>query len=706
MVRKKRNVFILAIAFLLCFSCCFIINHFYADASDEYAIDEYVIEVDLEGYTLVDLPNGVEGHTYPVFSNQVVNTLGEKVGVADVIVFNEQGNPVPIVNGRFSTLTPGQYLVEYTFASGTDKIVEILSIDVMQKDEYVEMNYVFSDKIISTAYTGTKISIYEGAITGGLGKINKEFSVKYFGNYVDNFFVNYADNLVDYFIPNVEGVYEMSYTLKDVVGCEKIVSKKIEVVDSVKPIMDKVANIPVAYVGETICFNYSQAKLYIDGNIINVPIQVFVNNIDVTATMSFKPETSGDYVVKYVAKNIFDNSKIAEDCYILEVKDVLSDTAILIDGYLLLDGFSSEFRKVGNDLDEVLQDHIYVLTADGTKSEATMKYKNAIHQDYLNFSIGSEVQYTNYNKIVLTLCDSVYCEQKIEIELSPNRNGKTDIAINGEYVTTISKSLVDFDSRFANTKFNFTIDVNQGTLKDDGTTIAYIKNDTRGINFNGFDSEYAYYSLAMSNITNESRIKIISIAGQVISDAQKDRSKPFVIFSKNRSSAARLDIGDNILLEKPEVYDVYDTNCTIEFTLSSPDGTIIKKGLMTEDYILNIAQIGRYNVLYTAKDSSGNSTNVKGIIVGIDRDAPILEDVEIIEKSRVGKTIKLPEVVAVDEHDQSCSTWIAVITGPFQNYYLTKLEYTFTKAGVYKFVYGAQDSSGNMVQKEYVVTVS
>ena len=702
MVRKKRNVFILAIAFLLCFSCCFIINHSYANASDEY-----VIEVDLEGYTLVDLPNGVEGRTYPVFSNQVVNATGEKVGVADVLVFNDQGNLIPIVNGRFSTLTSGQYSIEYTFSSGTDKIVEILSVDVMEQNEYVEMNYVFSDKIISNAYTGTKISLYEGTITGGLGKIDAEFSVKYFGNYVDDYFVNDAGNSVDYFIPNVEGVYEISYALKDVVGCEKIVSKEIEVVDSDKPIMDKVANIPVAYVGETVNFNYSQAKLYIDGKIINVPVQVFVNDIDVTTTMSFKPETSGNYVVKYVAKNIFDNSQYEEYSYSLEVKDVLDDTAMLIDGYLSLDGFSSEFRKVDDDdLDEKFQNHIYVLTADGTNPEASMKYKNAIHQDYLNFSIGAEVQYTNYNKITLTLCDSVYYGQKIEIELSANRNGKTDIAINGVYATTISKSLVDFDSKFANTKFNFTVDVSQGTLKDDGTTIAYIEKDARGINFNGFDSGYAYFSLTMSNITEESRIKIISIAGQVVSDAPKDRSKPFVIFSKNRSSSARLDIGDSILLEKPEVYDVYDTNCTIEFTLSAPDGTIIKKGLMTEDYTLNITQLGKYNVLYTAKDTSGNTTNVKGIIVGIDRDAPVLEDVEIIAKSKVGKTIKLPEVVAVDEHDQSCSTWIAVITGPFQNYYLTELEYTFTKAGVYTFVYGAQDSSGNMVQKEYIVTVS
>merc|ERR1711871_987796 len=114
---------------------------------------------------------------------------------------------------------------------------------------------------------------------------------------------------------------------------------------------------------------------------------------------------------------------------------------------------------------------------------------------------------------------------------------------------------------------------------------------------------------------------------------------------------------------------------------------------VTVDNQVNIYEVGAYKVVYTASDSSGNVATAERTVTIVDTTAPVIEmlgDIEVVVK--VGDEYVDAGAKAIDLYDGEIEV---VVTSNVDT----------SKVGVYKVLYTATDSSGNVSTLERTVAV-
>merc|ERR1711871_1535647 len=114
---------------------------------------------------------------------------------------------------------------------------------------------------------------------------------------------------------------------------------------------------------------------------------------------------------------------------------------------------------------------------------------------------------------------------------------------------------------------------------------------------------------------------------------------------------------------------------------------------VTVDNQVNIYEVGAYKVVYTASDSSGNVATAERTVTIVDTTAPVIEmlgDIEVVVK--VGDEYVDAGAKAIDLYDGEIEV---VVTSNVDT----------SKVGVYKVLYTATDSSGNVSTLERTVAI-
>lgn len=690
---SKKTIFIIAITCLFFLSLGgYFVSSVYAQKEDSI-----IITVDSEEYNLYDLPNGVEGKTYPVFDFSAVTENGLIVNDLRVYVYNPDSILLPIIDGRFSTDKTGDYRIVYV--AEQDDLFESFetNVTVVSKEEYVVPTYTFSESILSNTYTGNAVYVYNGQVDGGIGNLKSQVEVFYNGDFECGDIKTYEINDGFYFIPMVSGQYVLKSVVEDIVSKIETGEKIITVVDDVKPNLQEPSISLIAHVGEKIVFPTVESILYYNGEVVYLPVKVFVNDTDITEDMCFTPELEGKYIVKYVCENPFStlnkDETTVEKTYEVTVVKLQSEGSkpVYATKYMYLQNFTGAYDK---DM------RMFILSADGENDSAKMQFKTPIHADFLAIKLGVVGGNNNFEKISVTFTDSKNGSEKIELSFKQNVNGKIDAYLNGKFTIELDHSFAYENLSIIDIIYNPTTK----TFIEDGgkKQIGVATESVDGGVFNGFSSNKAYISVDLDGVTGDSKIKLFEIAGQTITSHTYDNSTPFIV-SGNFTRSAIVEYGSIAVMPRFEVFDLYDDKVDLRIEVVSPKTNAVSVVEETNNYKILVDEYGKYSVTYYATDSSGNETKLIAAIYVYDRTAPTITAVQLPTEVKLDDTLSLPNAVIKDNVTEECVSWIYVTRDDYQKYTVENNSYKFEKTGVYTIKYGAMDNDGNYTIVEYII---
>lgn len=703
------------ISLLICVLCLFSLGATVMFSNAVAAGGEKVyLSVNVFDYDADYLPSGVEGKTYPVFDYEALDENGNVVQDVDVLVSAPDGKLLTINESRFKTETVGRYVITYKATKGASEAIVDLFVDVIEADEYVKPSYQINSDIVSSIYTGNRILLPDGQLSGGMGDVCVERTIEYLGEYSCGSIEVFNFGYGPYFIPEVSGTYTVKYTMSDIVGTTTEDSKSITVTDSEVPLLKKPAISLSGKVGETFTFERTEAVVYVNGKKVYIPVKTYADGTDITDTMTFVPTEAGSFVIKYEVVNPFNPSE--ENTVVYEQTVSVNDAALnktnkapYISNYLSLDGFSGAWIAEPESQEDKLQGieyDVYTLTADGNSDTASMQFKYALPVQYANMKIGFNTANADFEEIYLYFTDSIDGEKVIEILLKENKMQKTEVYVNGVYETTLSKTLSNESAFTTELTYCFEIDRTSGVLKETSgnteiTTITAYKN---GDEFNFFASGKIYLSAEMKGISGKSDLKLYEIATQTISSYSTDRGKPLFVTPINFTGVFNTEKNKIFIVEQLTAFDLFDDDVNIKINVVAPDKSTVYTGPLTENYSFTPTMYGQYNVYYIAYDSSNCTRETKCVVNVIDRIAPTISTVSIPEKVKVGETITFTAAEITDNHSEYVATWIYVTYGNFQRITLDKdNKFTFKNAGTYVVKYGAEDDAGNFTVVAYTI---
>ncbi len=668
------------------------------------ATEKITIDVDTLSYNENMLPKGVEGKTYPVFACTAVDGAGNAVENVDVVVYNPNGELVPINENRFSTTMVGKYKIAYRATKGAVEEKVELFVSVIEAGKYVAPYYTVNEDVVASSYTGEQVFLYDGEYGGGNGELNVSTEIEYDGSHTveASEIENYG--LCDYFIPTVEGMYTLKYTVTDIVGGTVTVNKEISVVDSLAPIMNQPTIVVVGAVGEEMSFAHTEATVYVEGMQIYVPVKVYVNDTEVTETMKYTPTSKGTYTVKYEAVNVFDAGNTAaiyqQEVQVFDKEENKQNQVPYLNNYLNLHGLEGSWRsqpESSDDKVEGMEYDVYLLTADGSDTNVSAKLNTAMPLEYANIKIGLESALTECSCLTFTYSDCKDSEKQITVTLKANVDAtKADVWVNGVYRKTISVSAYSFC---------FEIDSTTGILteKVSGSEICEITCYDSGKKFDGFEGGRVYLGLSMEGVANDFALKIYEVGTQNISGTISDNMKPMFTVSDDFSTTMNVEYGSSVKLQEAKAFDLYSAEVIVKATVIAPDKTKIFDGVITDASVITISQYGRYNLTYRAEDSVGNYREMKCAIMVTDRQSPVINSVSIPKTVKVGETFEFPTATVTDNATQQVVNWIYVTSQSNQKIIITDGKYTFENAGTYLVKYGAEDDAGNITVVTYTV---
>ena len=647
------------------------------------------LTVDAEGYNVYDLPNGVQGRTYPVFDCYATDNNGQNVANVQTLVYDPDGELVSVIDDRFATEKVGLYKVEYTVSANGVQASFTAKVNVVNQSSYTEITYTVSDKIETEGYTGSKVFLYDAEPSGGSGVIDVDMNIVYAGDYTVDTVQVYDYKDVKYFIPISEGSYTLKYTLTDVTGVPKVVEKAIVITDSGMPIINTPSFPSVYEVNETISFPRVQSVVYVNGKSVYLPVKITVNNADVSKDAQFTPTTAGEYIVKYISVNPFDNSQQSEIVFTIQVLNKKAASDPIVNTKFYLDGFTTSYRGKSDTLEE----YVYLLTADGSQQHAELKFKNKIPAKFLFMSLGVENTLYDYTSIGVRFTDSINGDHYIDITLKKIGDGsKMEVyhkdAVVGE-IDTQSRLGISYD--YLTSSFSCT---------DTATFSPSVYEN--GDKFDGFESGFANFSLTVNGIYGQSQLKLYEIAGVKITNVSIDNASPAIVMG-TFTSVYNTDIGRELIVPKLDTFDLLSEIVTLSLTITSPSGKEYSVNNMTEDYLFTPNEYGSYLIEYVAKDQANKVKSLKGTINVLDRIPPEIT-VEEIGNVKVGDIVTFPKATVVDNNDALYFEWVSVQYDSYIKVMAEDYTWEFKVAGTYIIEYGASDIDGNYTVYKYEIT--
>ena len=684
---------------LLCVAAIMLATHHSAGAASDI-----ILQVDTLGYGRTDLPNGYAGKSYPVFECGAVDMQGNEISDIRILVFDPTGKILPIKNGRFDTPVTGNYGIEYTARNGGSTVIEVYTVTVLASEAYTPIAYTIHSEIPAAAYTGQIVLLPEGTYEGGAAEVRVATDITYSGDHtcVPALF-GASDS--PYFIPETEGTYRLTYTVTDIVGEAVKQSKDITVTDDAKPILRTPSIAATARKGVAAAYPVTEAVLYRDGAKIFVPVKTFVNETEITQSMTYTPTEAGQYTVKYSAVNLYDTSKVAEYSRTVTVYGEPDENEAYANRFFALENLSMAYRAE----EAELENFVTVFTANAAGASAKAEFGTPIREETLSIALGTDGTGAEFEALSVRFTDSKHADESVVVSFVPNGADPdyTDVLLNGKHVNQTAKTFTPSDGDWAKSTFTVEYDaVRRAILDGNGEILATVPAYENGTVFRGFTSGSAYCGFEMTGVTDTSAIKLYRLSGQTISDAASDTLAPLLIYRDGYMRARFADIGETVTIGHIDAFDLFDAAVTVTASVRSPSGKEIYSGDVSDNPSIQVDEYGAYSVSYIARDTSGRERNVRAVINVVDRIAPTLKLPAHLGEVKAGGEYTLAAATATDNYSEKVATWISITDCDGITRYIDGDEkgvyrFTFTKAGAYTVTYGAVDGAGNRTVKSY-----
>ena len=637
---KLFTIFALSIASVFAFSFSIV-----SAATTSSAIE---IEIDYGEYDPRYLPEGLVGESYPVFPCEA--TYGDEILTdVDAIVYAPNGYILPVTGGMFKTAAAGEYTIEYV-AKKADEVGK-KSITVTVTEDERALTYVFSDKIVSAAYTGTSVFVYNGTYSGGIGDVSITTKVLSGDTEIPLFEAN--DGY--YFTPEKAGDYKVNIVLSDLVGRKIPSEKTITVTDSESPILSTPSLPRSVVVGSVIKFPTADGILYNGDKKIYMPVSVYFNGEKVGKEMAVTASTVGSFDVKYVCEN-----GTAKAEYATKI-EVVAEKEIFVESHLSLDNLVATTTS---------EDMEYTVKTVENGKNASLYFDSAIPETVLAVEMKDVAR--NYASAKIIFTDSKRADQKVEIPVK-----KFGDLYHAEY--NIDKKAI--------------VNQNREVIYE----IGYYAD---GRKFEGFDSGKAYIGVELNDVTDESTITLFKIGNRRITSRKMNNTVEYLTGSDYRSVLISY-VGDKVETAIVNAYDLFGSSVPVTFKVTGPDKKVIYEGSADKQYSFVTENFGRYRIQYQAEGASAITTTV----YCYDIVPPEIKVGKLPASVKVGTTLTLPEAEYSDNYTSTDKllTYVYVLYGNNRKELIKNGTYTFKTAGKYTIRYAVYDEYQNYTVVEYTV---
>lgn len=620
------------------------------------------VEIDYGDYSGFDLPVGRVDKSYPVFDCTATDDLGEEVNSVRITVKNPSGETIAVNGGRFSTLTEGEYTIEYLAEKGSLYASKTITITV--DDKATDPYYEASAKIPSASETGYVVMLENGTYGGGVGDLTVETSLK-FGE--EKITLIQTENGC-YFTPEKRGKYVLSYTVTDFVNATVTVNETITVEDSLYPVLEKPSLPQTAIEGETLVLPLADGVLYKDGAKYYLPVKTYLGDTEVTQSMKAENLAAGENVVRYECVNPTDSTKKTEYAFVVKVNaKTVEEGGMLFDKYFAYDNFES-FRSENGE---------YKVRAAEGANRASFTFSRALPVGYLDFGLSAASGKANYSALYMSITDSHNAADTVKVKI---------------------KKLASYDNLYLR------YDAADKTIKNfmDDSLIAQIKTYADGRAFDGFKSGKAFVSFVVEEIRGEVEFSLTNVGSNNITTDEQDYAPPLFLSNSEFKTIFVSYIGRKVYLPEMKAFDLLDANPGVNLKITAPDKTVVHNG--AGGYVLEIKQSGNYRVEYSATDANGNVARKVATVYALDAESPVIKVSGIKATVTVGEEITLPRAEITDNATASedIISYVYVLYGNNRKE-LAGETYTFKEEGEYKIRYVAYDANQNYTVTEFTV---
>ena len=643
MVKKLNKIFTILALSLVC-----VVAFSFSIVSAKTTSPIIEIDIDYGEYDPRYLPDGLVGEAYPVFPCSA--TYGdETLSNVDVFVYAPDGYILPVTGGMFKTAAAGEYKIEYVAKRADETGKKSITVNVT--DDERALSYTFDDKIVSNAFTGTNVFVYDGAVSGGIGDVLVTTSVAFDGNEItlseakDGYF----------FIPEKAGEYSINVVLSDLVGRKVPFNKTITVTDSEAPILNTPSLPRSVALGSTIKFPTADGILYRGDEKIYLPVEIYFNNVKVGKEMEAVASEAGTFEVKYVSAN---GDKKAE--YTANI-EVVAEKNIFVENHLALENLVAV--SVSGDMEYTVK------TVENGKN-ASLYFDTAIPENALAIELKDVAR--NYGSAKIIFIDSKRADQKIEIPVK-----KFGDTYHAEY--NVNKKEI---------------------LGQRGEVVYEIESYADGRKFEGFDSGKAYIGVELCDVAEESQITLFKISGRRITSRQLNNTIEYLT-SPDYGSVLVSYAGDTVTTSVITAYDLFGSAVPVTFKVTDPDRKEILTGSADKQYSFKTEKYGRYRIEYQA----GSADAIMTTVYCYDIVAPEIKAGKLPASVKVGTTLTLPEAEYSDNNTKTDKllSYVYVLYGNNRKELVKDGSYTFKTAGKYTIRYVVYDEYQNYTVAEFTV---
>ena len=634
------------------------------------------------------LPVGEVNLAYPIPQISVSDNCVEKIDFkAEVFYqgvkqnFESNGKFIPKQSGTYSVIYQGIYngfSIEKTVNFEIVNELAEITVDFPQQETVVSGDtYKVPDFVVSG------ISDYETLVT--IKDTNQTFEKNMFGEFVLNTNENVIVEIVvkDKQLPDRIKTFEYEIPLinKTVLELSGEMPKNVRAGSRViLPDFTVYNNSTTQSLDKQIIINKGQASetVLTDTFVYEVPKNL--SNITVTFVGGFGTEYQSD-----LTRYTYNVKVISENADISELLDIDSQsTAKLIDGE---NGLSITTKKSGKLFE--------------------MPYSLPTTELLVRFALRASK--INYSAIKIVLTDSNRQDKQVVLTISDTSNEKANLKVNNDSTIYQLKYSTNGDL------YDFSLIINQkekSVLNFSGKTVAKINYFTDGTVFNGFSNKLAYLSVELENVNafRTSEFIVNEIGNQqfgyymsAFGKKDNDNNGP-IIFSDLTANTMEAEYGSTLILPEFFAKDVLQTSSSLTLTVVDPATVTILKNVSASSVdSIKLDKYGKYNLVYTAKDSLGNKTEKRITITVKDRILPTIEVVGSYKTEyELGSSITVSNAIASDNNYTDVSVTVLLVNSTGV---ITKVEFgekiELNREGSYKLIYRAEDGDYNVKTVEY-----
>ena len=585
------------------------------------------IHVDLGGEKKA--PNALLGTAYSIFPCTAYDFFDLNVKIdATVIyenVFTGVKSDVEVKDGAFVTDKLGKYTIRYVATDYTgNRSVEEYSFECIANAEEIRLTELPEDFSAQAFKEVTVPAATEIRAFGGNGVLKLSRTV----TDPDGVEIEVKNNA---FIPEKLGEYKVVYTATDYYGVSASSILTVLVTENLETVfMNDIVLPELLIAGFSYTLPEIKAFTCYDGAVVACEMVYRVNGVALDASRTFVADGNSTQATVVCEALKGDGIACGE----------ISKTLLVIDG-----DHGKNQAAYFYDKADVMQVTETMESVDLTaEKDASVSFVNKLKSSGFTLGVNYLPENCKFNSFNVTLFDATDSNVSVTFKFLCGKDGVKIATPYGAETT--------FPSADGYFELNFN---SENCIVGDAsnTAITFVDLDDNGKKFTGF-SDGLYATFSFNGVVGISKLSLSLLNNQPLGyrgetdEEIMDTKGPEI--KTTEELAGKVKLGDEYIVYAAVASDVLSQVTSTTVKVVSPSGKeVIAETNADRNISFKTTETGTYKVYYYSYDSEGNRTRLGKNVRALDSIAPTLDVSYSDMTKKVGDTLELPQVTALDD---------------------------------------------------------